>query len=88
MTINEQERQILVGALDTLGTSLAEHGHQWTEGERTIYEDACKLLGVPSPATDNLCEGCGKPATATDSEGTPLCDDCAKECDDDKPEDN
>lgn len=83
ITINEQERQIIVGALDTLGTSLAEHGHHWTEGERALYEDACKLLGARSPGTDNLCEGCGKPATTSDPEGVPLCDDCAKECDDD-----
>lgn len=30
------------------------------------------------PITDEpLCEGCGKPATTSDIEGVPLCDECA-----------
>lgn len=31
---------IILGALDSLGTALAEHGHMWTDGEREIYEQA------------------------------------------------
>lgn len=31
---------LIIGALDTLGTALTNHGHVWTDGERTIYEQA------------------------------------------------
>lgn len=30
----------ILGALDTLGVALMEHGHAWTDGEREIYEQA------------------------------------------------
>jgi len=85
MNLTEQERQIIVGCIDTLATSLTAHGHQWTEGERAIYETACEFLGISSPCTDHLCEGCGKPATKTDSEGVHLCDDCYEGLEDDSP---
>jgi hypothetical protein len=38
--ISESERRIILGALDSLGVALADHGHEWTVGERTIYEEA------------------------------------------------
>lgn len=43
------------GALDSLASALTQHGHQWTEGERAIYEDACTLLGNPpfTPPTED-----------------------------------
>lgn len=44
--LTEETRSFLVGALDTLGTALATHNHTWTDGERAIYEEAQKLLGV------------------------------------------
>lgn len=28
--------------------------------------------------TGGTCEGCGNPATCSDADGIPLCDDCAK----------
>lgn len=31
---------------------------------------------------EEKCEGCGKPATTSDGEGVPLCEECAKTCDD------
>jgi hypothetical protein len=35
--------QLVVGALDSLGVALADHDHQWTEGERAIYEKAVEI---------------------------------------------
>lgn len=37
---------IIIGALDSLGTALSEHGHEWTDGERAIYEEAMRIVGV------------------------------------------
>ena len=44
----EEDVNLVLGALDSLGTSLADHDHQWTEGERVIYEEACRVLGRPT----------------------------------------
>jgi hypothetical protein len=44
MTINEEDRQLILGALDTLGTKLADYGHEWSEGERAIYEMAVECV--------------------------------------------
>src|SRR5437588_8932721 len=44
MKIEEHERQCIIGALDSLGVALADYDHEWTVGERTIYEEAIKLL--------------------------------------------
>ena len=35
---------LVVGALDSLGVALADHGHEWTEGERAIYEESVQIL--------------------------------------------
>lgn len=35
---------LLLGALDSLGVALTEHHHQWTDGERAIYEEAVRIL--------------------------------------------
>jgi hypothetical protein len=48
MNISESDRQIIVGALDSLGVALAEHDHEWTVGERTIYEEAINVI-IASP---------------------------------------
>lgn len=41
----EQENlNLILGALDSLGVALAEHDHQWTEGERAIYEKAVEIV--------------------------------------------
>lgn len=41
----DPDREVILGALNTLGTALADHGHEWTEGEREIYEHALRELG-------------------------------------------
>ena len=35
---------LIQGALDTLGVSLADRYHQWTDGERAIYEEATEII--------------------------------------------
>jgi hypothetical protein len=35
-----EQIDLVVGALDSLGVALASHGHEWTEGERVIYEES------------------------------------------------
>jgi len=47
--IEEHERQAVLGALDSLGVALADHDHEWTVGERTIYEEAIKVVTASSP---------------------------------------
>lgn len=42
--LSEPERQVVLGALDTMGVELARRGHTWTDGERAIYEQAIALL--------------------------------------------
>lgn len=32
-------------ALDMLGVALADHGHNWTDEQRSAYETAIKMLG-------------------------------------------
>jgi hypothetical protein len=49
MKISEGDRQIILGALDSLGVALADYDHEWTVGERTIYEEAVNLLTASSP---------------------------------------
>lgn len=49
MKISEDDRQIVIGALNSLGVALANHGHEWTVGERTIYEEAINVLTASSP---------------------------------------
>ena len=44
MTLTEENRQLILGALDSLGTALVSHGHEWSEGERTIYEMAVECV--------------------------------------------
>ena len=42
--LDNMELALVRGALDTLGTSLADKSHTWTEGERAIYEQAIEAL--------------------------------------------
>src|SRR2546428_14092398 len=62
MKISEGDGQIIVGALDSLGVALAEHRHEWSVGERTIYEEAINVLTASSPSR-----------TAADSTGARTC---------------
>lgn len=71
MIIEEQDVEMIIGALDSLGVALAGHDHKWTDGEREIYERSISLLRGERP-----CEGCGKPSTHSDSEDVPLCEEC------------
>lgn len=36
--------RLIIGALDSLGVALAHHHHQWSVGEREIYEQSVALL--------------------------------------------
>jgi hypothetical protein len=36
--------QKILEALDAMGVALADHGHNWTEKERRLYEDSVSLL--------------------------------------------
>jgi len=49
MSLSSEDRTLLIGALDSLGVALADHGHTWTVGEKEIYERAMLILGVPQP---------------------------------------
>lgn len=51
--MSAEDKQLVLGALDSLATALAQHGHQWTEGERAIYEQATTALGRPSEPDDD-----------------------------------
>jgi len=51
MTLDDDQRRLILGALDTLGTQLSEHGHQWTEGEREIYDQSVAILTPTEPQT-------------------------------------
>jgi hypothetical protein len=44
--LTEEQRQAVLGALDSLGTVLANYGHTWTAGERAVYEQAIEVLKV------------------------------------------
>jgi hypothetical protein len=39
-----EEKDLILGALDSLGVALADHAHEWSEGERTIYEAAVECV--------------------------------------------
>lgn len=45
--LSEEDEAAVLGALDSLALALVGHSHQWTDGERAIYERACAILGKP-----------------------------------------
>lgn len=47
--LTPEDVALILGALDSLGAALSDHDHQWTDGERAIYEQACWLLGWTEP---------------------------------------
>lgn len=52
-TLQKEEIDLVLGALDSLAMSLTNYGHAWSDGERAIYEEATLVLGVERPsATD------------------------------------
>ncbi len=50
MSMAGPNASIVIGALDSMGTALAAHGHTWDEGERAIFEQAHDIMGGPPPA--------------------------------------
>ncbi|XUX01019.1 MAG: hypothetical protein TUN42_03240 [Dehalogenimonas sp.] len=42
--MSEQQKSLVIDALNALGVALADHGHQWTNDERELYEKAVALL--------------------------------------------
>ena len=57
-TLDDYQLGTVRGALDSLGVALTSHGHQWTEGEREIYEQAVSLC-ESIPAGLLPCPKCG-----------------------------
>lgn len=49
MTISPEEQQVVIGALDTMAVLLAGYDHEWTEGERAIYEQAYAIISGTTP---------------------------------------
>lgn len=43
-----EQLPLILGALDSCAVALADHGHEWTDGERTIYEQAVEILARES----------------------------------------
>lgn len=48
MKIFDEDRLLILGALNSLGVLLSEYQHQWSAGERAIFEEACSILGQPN----------------------------------------
>lgn len=44
--LSPESASLIAGALDSLGVALTNHNHQWSDGERAIYEEARSLLGM------------------------------------------
>lgn len=49
ITISNEDAQLIIGALNSLGVCLADHGHTWTDGERAIYEQSIEILSQTVP---------------------------------------
>lgn len=48
---------LVIGALDSLGVALADHHHQWSVGEREIYDQARELLERAISSSDCMVSG-------------------------------
>jgi hypothetical protein len=40
----DYDKSLVLGALDSLACLLTKYNHQWTEGERAIYEQSVAIL--------------------------------------------
>lgn len=60
MKLSEFDLKILAGALDSLGLALCEESHEWTAGERAVYEEAWAVLkgGVREKSVGITCPKC------------------------------
>jgi len=56
LNVLREQLPLVLGALDTCAVALADHGHEWTEGERAIYEQAVEILTRESPLNDKLSD--------------------------------
>lgn len=45
VTISTEDRDLILGALDTCAIALTTYQHEWNYGERAIYERAVEILG-------------------------------------------
>lgn len=52
MKLSREDIHIIIGALNSLGIALVEYNHIWTNGQRSIYEEAIKILD-PCSSTDS-----------------------------------
>lgn len=50
------DKNLILGALDTLAVALTNHDHTFSEGERAIYEQARELLGAEPLMADEPWE--------------------------------
>lgn len=57
MKLDELSLQLVVGAIETMGVLLADYGHSWSEGERALYEEALRVLGVEDDPEDWMEDG-------------------------------
>ena len=48
-TFSDEDRALVLGALDSLAVALTDHDHEWSEGEREIYEQAVACISATSP---------------------------------------
>lgn len=42
--LDEVDRNIVIGALDTMAIELTQQKHTWDNGQRAIYEEALKIM--------------------------------------------
>lgn len=50
------DKQLILGALDSLALALTNYGHTFSEGERAIYEQGRELLGAAPVLEDEPWE--------------------------------
>jgi hypothetical protein len=42
--LTPEDAALVQGALESLGVALADHDHTWSDGERTIFEQAIAIV--------------------------------------------
>lgn len=42
--MTQEDAQLILGALDSLSIALTEYDHQWSDGEKEIYEQSVEIL--------------------------------------------
>lgn len=42
--MKKEDKDLILGALDSLAVALTEHEHTWSDGERAIYDRAIELV--------------------------------------------